>query len=421
MGESENPLEKSEEKLLLSDSKPTNTIPPSAQAIPAPPPAQPITPAPGAPSKKPDIGMLSLFVGILLAVFLGLLAMNHVEINWKWSALAYVIFIVGFVWTFLSHGIPHVGKLIKTLGSLSIIIVLGLLASFGVHRQYIFQHTPPPIPPTDTNVEAAVNGLAYIIGTNQSIPSNARIQILTDLYGKETQKQASIKTEISQMTGADLNLLRIERKNQRAIWENEQQKNEIISNQQSEQLKIEDQDKQASEIELERVMVNESLANFDYVIKKFYAMLSDIAAQTGSKTSADFNGSIPTIYSSNLIKNGRFTDSSNTISLGTNDAWNFKFTAEHMLHRTWGLRMDFQGGRFRLASVSPDMFPNSNVTNQNGRMYIELWIEKAPKASFCEKPYYTNYFAYTNLVDQGLRTIIESQDELSPLGKSSMN
>lgn len=112
-------------------------------------------PIPETPQKKPDIGMLSLCVGSILAGFFTLLTMNHVEINWMWSALAYAIFIIGFVWTFLAHGVPHCGKLIKITGALVIIIGFGLLALFGVHRQYIFQNSPP-ISPTDTNVLAAV-------------------------------------------------------------------------------------------------------------------------------------------------------------------------------------------------------------------------------------------------------------------------
>jgi hypothetical protein len=377
-------------------------------------PPPPISP-PGPPRQKPDYGMFIGIVGVLLAVLIPILQMNGVELNWECSAIAYAAIMVGSVWTFLNHAVPHCVKIIRFGGSLILLVALGTLSILATHQRYRIQHSPPPAAPTDTNVIAAVNGLANIFGTNQSIPTTDRLLILTNSHDREIQQQASIKTEISQMTRADLDLLRKERKNQRSIWANEQLVSDIISNQQAEQSKSEDQNKQSNEIEIERIMVNESVVNFDYVIKTFYSMLSEIAVQTGCKISADFNGSIPTIYSSNLIKDGRFTDNSNSISLGTNAAWNFKFTAEHMLHQTWGLRMDFQGGHFRLASVSPELFQNSYITNQNGQMYIELWIDKATKASFLERPYYTNYSEYTKLVDRGLRAIIESQDELSPL------
>ena len=37
----------------------------------------------------------------------------------------------------------------------------------------------------------------------------------------------------------------------------------------------------------------------------------------------DFAGETPTIYASNLVKNGRFVSGTNSISIGTNSAWNF--------------------------------------------------------------------------------------------------
>ena len=86
--------------------------------------------------KRPDIGMLSLFVGGILAAFFTLLTMNHVEINWMWSAFAYAVFIVGIIRTFVAHGVPHWPKRTKITGSLVIIVVFGLLALFGVHQQY---------------------------------------------------------------------------------------------------------------------------------------------------------------------------------------------------------------------------------------------------------------------------------------------
>jgi hypothetical protein len=109
--------------------------------------------------KKADVGFLSLFVGIFLGSFFQILSMNHVDLDWRWSVLAYGILIVGFVWTFVTHGVPHLSTPIKTIGSSVIIVGFCLLASVGVHSQYIFQHSPPRPPPTDTNILGAVKEL----------------------------------------------------------------------------------------------------------------------------------------------------------------------------------------------------------------------------------------------------------------------
>jgi hypothetical protein len=142
-------------------------MPPETEPSPAPPEqVHPII-NPANSTKKPDLGLLSLFVGIFLGGFLELLAMNHVEINWIWSALAYIILIVGFVWTFLSHGVPHRGKSAKGFGTLAIIIVFGFFAGFGVCKQYAFQHSPQPLPPINPQLSAALDALR----TNHSDPA----------------------------------------------------------------------------------------------------------------------------------------------------------------------------------------------------------------------------------------------------------
>jgi hypothetical protein len=102
-------------------------------------------PIPEPPQKKPDIGMLALFIGILLAGFFTLLPMNHVEINWECSAIAYLAIIIGAVWTFLVHGVPHRGKDIQMIGSLVLVAALGASAMFATLRQYNTQHPKVPM------------------------------------------------------------------------------------------------------------------------------------------------------------------------------------------------------------------------------------------------------------------------------------
>jgi hypothetical protein len=92
---------------------------------------------------KPDFGMFIGIIGIVLAVLFPLLQNDGIDVNWEWSGIAYAGIIVGSVWTYLVHAVPHYGKIVRYVGSILILIILGKLAVLGVCSQYSIQHPKP--------------------------------------------------------------------------------------------------------------------------------------------------------------------------------------------------------------------------------------------------------------------------------------
>ena len=116
--------------------------------------------------------MLSLVVGILLTGFLTLLQMNGLEINWELSLLAYTVILVGSIWTYLKHAVPHRGVYVKLFGTLIIAVPLGWLGRLGTHNQYLKQY--PKVPMVTVTAET-MPGLPESMGND----SHLRYHILT--------------------------------------------------------------------------------------------------------------------------------------------------------------------------------------------------------------------------------------------------
>jgi hypothetical protein len=110
---------------------------------------------------KPDVGIFTTILGLLLAVFIPILQLNGLEINWEWSLFAYVVILIGFIWTYLKHAVPHCGACIKLFGVLIIAAVLGWLGWLGTHNQYLKQHpTVPMVSVTAKTTRGLPEGIA---------------------------------------------------------------------------------------------------------------------------------------------------------------------------------------------------------------------------------------------------------------------
>jgi hypothetical protein len=299
---------------------------------------------------------------------------------------------------------------------LSISIVLGIFVVAFAHLQENeqkneSQESEKQFTNTIGSLESTVQNLSTVLATNQTIPSTTRLQILGNLHDQYVEQQESLKKEIFQTKGFDINLIRRQRQNDRAIWENEQLAKDIISKQQEEKSKIEEQNKQAEQLEAEKSAAKKCLPLFDDVLNRIYGILSGIRDKTGLKLYSDFSGNPPTIYSSNLIQDGRFTDAKNSISLGTNDAWNFEF---NIYANSDELLIRCQGGQ-SLVRITPDFsgtnYPMSGVT-------ILHFSNNAWQSEVRTNVPYTNYSA---TLDSALNNLIQDEDEISPLNIHANN
>src|SRR5579859_3991879 len=115
--------------------------------------------------RQPDLPIFLAFIGILGSVVMSLLQIDHAELDWKWSALFYLILIVGFVWTFIRHLVPHRRKFIKVGGSIIIAGFVGAAALYGILTQYRFQNAPAPVR-YDEKTYSELGNLENTIATN---------------------------------------------------------------------------------------------------------------------------------------------------------------------------------------------------------------------------------------------------------------
>ncbi|HEV2694596.1 MAG TPA: hypothetical protein VG347_17005 [Verrucomicrobiae bacterium] len=311
------------------------------------------------PSKKPDIGLLSIFVGGVLTVTCTLLGVNHVNINWMWAALFYGILIMGCVWTFLKHGVPHWEKFFKIGGVFAIAMVGGWVAFYGVRSQYVFDHSP--VTTTDTNVLAAVNGEGDKIekrleNINNAWATNPSDLKSTALYSERShliqegedieKRQAQTKRDIFNEKLIGLERIRIERTNDISLKENReslaknrqqiedaQKENaaKIAEAEAAKQKMAADENRQMAIRELlkcKKTIAAQVFPVFDYAIFKLNKLLDQISHDTGERGDSDFTGETPAIYSSDMEKDGILKSGSNFIRLGTNSAWKFNISTE---------------------------------------------------------------------------------------------
>ena len=108
---------------------------------------------------KPDFGLFTAMLGILLAVLIPVLQMNGLELNWQWSLVAYMVITVGVVWTYLSHAVPHCGSTFKKISSLFIVVGLAWPMWMATHNQYLKQHPKTPM-------------LTIVVATLPGMPEN---------------------------------------------------------------------------------------------------------------------------------------------------------------------------------------------------------------------------------------------------------
>jgi hypothetical protein len=415
--------------------------------------------------QKPDYGMFIGILGVLLAVLIPILQMNGLEINWECSAISYMAIIIGGVWTFLVHAVPHRGKTIRLLGSIVISAALGTLAMIATLRQYHTQHSPPAAP-AETKVLDAVDKVGTsvkkftdAIVTNQS---DARLAIL------DTEKQNAVQEgneiqkshELLNVSTTDLESLRAERE-----YELEQRSNQLeqaaiqkqidARNQELEEpqrIRQAEQDKQQADQEIlkkEQSLSAHILPIFDYAIIKLNKMLDGIAKEVGEKRHADFLGETPTIYASNLVSDGRLVSGTNSISIGTNSAWNFEISttaSEISTASPFGAPYgSYQNRVFSTITISsrttngesiltltPYYYTRGDSREVQGMFFerkitADVWfykfsiklnvpngfnIDESP--SLDESP---SAESYTTEIDKALRGLIEAQDQQFPLTK----
>jgi hypothetical protein len=67
--------------------------------------------------------------GLLAAFFIPVLQANGVDVNWWISLLIYVGIIVGCMWSFVLHVVPHRNWQARVGGSAVLVLLIGFLAS----------------------------------------------------------------------------------------------------------------------------------------------------------------------------------------------------------------------------------------------------------------------------------------------------
>lgn len=315
-------------------------IPEELDFNPNPPPPTAES-ADSVPKKRPDIGLLSLFVGAFLAAFFTLLTTNHVEINWRLSALIYALFIFGLVWTFLVHGIPHRSKASKAIWASVIVAGLGLLATWGVKKEYDFQHTPPEqtnarILTAESDIKRSLTDLSDVLAKSPNVSPDAQLGILSDADMGLSNDEASLGEPHTVIDDSPVDVLKLQEEGntiraRRLVEQRRQQiqkqMDDIQGKKQADamakQLQEMEQKQQRQTLDEERVFAEISEPIFDLAIWELNRYLQAVAKNAGQEPTFDFKGNTPSIYGSRMIKDGIFINGTNFISIGSNSEWKY--------------------------------------------------------------------------------------------------
>jgi hypothetical protein len=195
-----------------------------------------------------------------------------------------------------------------------------------------------------TKSEGKLDDLQQAIRTDTRIPEAVRMTLLSnELKNISEQQDQLLKShELFNAEAPDIETLRTERQSDLALLENKkkqaalQQEIENIQKQKAAdaaELNAEQaaKDQQWADEELiksEKLLANQILPVFDFTISELDKMLAKYSDETGQARYSDFAGETPSVYASNLVKNGLIVNGINTIGLGTNPVWNFRISTK---------------------------------------------------------------------------------------------
>ena len=300
--------------------------------------------------------------------------------------------------------------------------------------------------------------LSSALATNKSIDSATRLAILNNEENKILQQKKALEAEIEttakhepiSIDMVSLKTLRAEWGNKHTQWELQNKEAEIQRKREEiehEQLAKQEALEQAHQevlqneqaqlarqeaLRQEKHIADQCLSIFDYVIKMTCTAIIGVAKDTGEKVSFD-SPSLPTIYQSNFLKEGKIVKGTNFISLGTNTAWNFRISttgqipvrnADQMKNQsiqlqrrrvsTLTIKSEGKDGTSSISIVPLVVFVRNETNNsafpEIGAVSIKLNIPNGQGIDEIQSV--TNY---TKSVDAALRTLIEAQDQQSPL------
>jgi hypothetical protein len=251
-----------------------------------------------------------------------------------------------------------------------------------------------------------VKNLTEILSTNQQ-DSTIRLAILDKLKKQYEEDDQTLKAEMTQIRGdVDLSLLRRDEQDQKAIRKIQQQQSDLKAKQAEDRQNLEESEKLQKKAQKEEIITKKNFNIFDDVIRKCYLMLLTLQAQTGEKVFSDFS-STPTVYSSKLFKDYKATGQLNSMSLGTNEAWNFEFYANPEC-----LVVRCQGGRSFVRFRPTFNESNDQIIGMNVLCYANDTTKIDTNVA---------YINYADSIDMALKTLIQNEDVLCPLNIHTNN
>jgi hypothetical protein len=174
--------------------------------------------------------------------------------------------------------------------------------------------------------------ISHQFSTNTAIPPAIRLAILDDALAKVQEKRTVLQKnhELFNASATDMETLRAERNNELDLQENQkrqaaiqQEVYELESRENvAEALKYQ-QLKEQGLLKSKKILADQILPVFEYVVSGLGRKLDDISKQTREKIFSNIPGETPSVYASDLVKDGIIINGTNFICVGTNSAWNF--------------------------------------------------------------------------------------------------
>jgi hypothetical protein len=304
----------------------------------------------------------------------------------------------------------------------------------------------------ETNTLAGLNGLTTTLATNEAgLPTEKRLGLLYIEKKQIVQEEEQIQNrhEIP-IAGSrmDIQSLRQERdfeikkysdmqlakQKEAAVQEQIEAINGKKKAEEDAEVERQNQLKAEKEISQKRRFIGiRVLPVFDYTINTLFNMLRDCCQQSDEKLFSDFPGTTPTIYKSNLVKDGQIVGGTNSVSIGMtpeNPLWDLEVTAvfgpsfgvrsrtdlmnPNRLARMMMLRIENRATNSQSTlTVRPFLQWNGNIDETNSTLTSVAVGLKVPNGlDFNEQVSPTNYIA---TIQKALRRFIEAQDQFAPL------
>jgi hypothetical protein len=180
-----------------------------------------------------------------------------------------------------------------------------------------------------TDIDKRLDHLVEAVTRNPSVEADVKLSLLREQHDRLARKREELTSEQKEtLEDQEVTLQSLEDGRKRHLADKElQRQQQQLAARQREITSLEATKKLEREIEpIETDFAKKYAPVIEHALTALYRMLLTIAEQSSQTISTDFPAvGQPSIYASNLLKDGKFVNAKHTIRVGSNKEWEFSF------------------------------------------------------------------------------------------------